>query len=156
MLQKGDIIYIQKGYAVTVLDIPEIYYRDSHPFSKKLTQGRTKIGIPKPANVDVTALREEIKKLIKFTFAYNQVPLDLSILERFVNHQVPILSAEDYLIPEGEYIVTEVRQVSTFHNAICQSYKHLPLRKIEIDADCERLSDRGLIKVVGQDLGFGS
>jgi len=60
MLQKGDIIHIEKGLSLMCEEIPEIYFKGMHPYSKRLGKGMVTIGELKPAYVDIKPYRDEI------------------------------------------------------------------------------------------------
>jgi hypothetical protein len=155
MLQKGDIIYIKAGYKVMCKGIPAIYYKGTHPYSKKITSGLINIGEAKTSWADIRPLRKEISELVTFAFAFKEVPLDTSILERFIKHQVPDVKAPPFLVPEGQYIVFKIEQVSTVAHAHLQTYNpELPLRNIEIAANALTSTDRHLLELVGEDLGY--
>lgn len=122
-LRPKDIIQFDKGFPVMCPEIPAYYFKANHPLDERPALGRLNIGEPKSAASSVKALRDEITALIKFSFAYTKTPVDSGILERFINHQVPDINREPFIIPPGLYIVTSVSDGGLNSNVYCETYQ---------------------------------
>lgn len=138
----GDILQLEKGFDAMCAEIPEVYFKGRHPYSEKLTNGVITVGEPKPPRCPAEELRDELTKLVKFAFAYHKTPLDFSILERFIKHQVPDRNLYPFIVPEGKYVVTEVSGGEGPRKEVrCETYKPFPnqiirriyFTKMEID-----------------------
>jgi hypothetical protein len=153
MLTIGDILDLYKGFTAMCEEIPEIYFKGRHPYSTKLTGGTITVGQTRISQCSESELRVEMTALIKFAFAYNKMPLDEYVLDRFVKNQIPKVDYPPFIIHPGKYIITEIRQSGSRRYAHCETYKANLVQQIYFTcSDNGADGNERCYKIVGKDL----
>lgn len=108
-LKKGDVIYLKSGTLVAVPGIRSVITDDKiSPFCPFITTAYVKVGKENKSRTDVSRERSRLRKIIKQAFADDFLPLNESILDRFLAHQVKDAPELSLYIHPTRYVVTDV------------------------------------------------
>jgi hypothetical protein len=129
-VQVGDIIYLEKGMTVQYPKLPIWFFKNHHPYSEETRDCHTNIGEVRTRQSTVKPLREEAEKMIKFVFEYLKVPADQSVLGKYVAHVIKEPKAWQFVVPAGEYLVTDIKFRDYQRKVFCQTFD--PEMKAEV------------------------
>lgn len=124
-LQKGDVIYLKSGTLVAVTGVPTVLTDDKiSPFCPFITTTHVKVGREYKSRTDVSKERNRLRGIIKQAFADDFIPLDETILDRFLAHQVRNPAEHTLYIHPTRYIVTEVKIEGKKRIVYCREFYH--------------------------------
>jgi hypothetical protein len=75
---------------------------------------------------NIEMMRKHISYVIEEAFSFFKLPLDKGIMTRFVNHQVPTISDEIFVVPAGLYIVADIVPLRRGQTNVLKTYKPAP------------------------------
>ena len=113
MLQENDVIYLRSGMKVGCPDFPEKFI-PGNPMSRNFIREIVQVGFVYRNDTYVGSIRKNLLQDIQLVFRNARLRLDEDIAERFVSHQVKNPEAEEFVVPEGEYLVTNIIEAENF------------------------------------------
>jgi hypothetical protein len=129
-LQVNDVIYLEKGMTIQYNKLPVWIYKNHHPYSDATTDGHLNIGEVRRRQSHVKPLQDEAEKLVKFVFEYLEVKYDADVLQKYVRHVIKEPQEHEFMIPEGEYVVTDVKLKDRERKVFCQTFDPKPGQEI--------------------------
>lgn len=109
-LQEGDVVYLKSGTLVAVPGQRSILTDQGiSPFCPFETTICVKVGRDYVSRTDASKERDRIREIIKQAFADDFIPLDESILDRFLAHQIRNPEKVSLYIHPTRYLVTDVK-----------------------------------------------
>lgn len=141
-LKVGDVIFLQKGTVVAVPDLPLVIGNHSvSAFTEKLGDIWVKVGVEQVSRTDVTQERLILRDRIIAAFTDLEIPLDHSIMDRFIAHQVKKREEKKIYIPSCNFIVVETSNARGIHHVFCRQFYSEDEQRIYFwQGDGERLS----------------
>lgn len=110
-LKVGDIVFLPKGLMVGRHEVPrKLMGHFISPFDNTPTDGHFKLGITYVSREDVFEERIEVRTRIAKIFEEMMIPLNLSILDRFLFHQIREQKPAMLLLPYGHYYVYKTKE----------------------------------------------
>jgi len=130
-LKVGDILFLQKGMMVGCEEVPrKVLNHYYSPFDETLTDGRFKLGFEYQSRKDVFEERIAVRTRIIEIFREMLIPLNVSILDRFLYHQIPEQPATKVMLPSGRYVVTGIKNDKGTRWIYCEEMYGDPPAKI--------------------------
>lgn len=109
-LQEGDVVYLKSGTLVAVPGVRSILTDENlSPFCPFESTVCLKVGRDYHSRTDTSKERDRIRGIIKQAFTDDHIPLDESILDRFLAHQIKDQDKVSLYIHPTRYIVTDVK-----------------------------------------------
>ncbi len=109
-LQEGDVVYLKSGTLVAVPGMRSILTDQGiSPFCPFETTICVKVGKDYQSRADISKERDRIRDIIKQAFAEEFIPLNESILDRFLAHQIRTPEKTALYIHPTRYLVTDVK-----------------------------------------------
>jgi hypothetical protein len=100
------------------------------PFDEELTDGRFKLGFEYHSRQDVFTERINVRGKIIDIFKQMLIPLNVSILDRFLFSQIKEQPAFKIMIPHGHYYVTDITNKEGTRWIYCEEMYGDPPAKI--------------------------
>ena len=120
-LQEGDVVYLKSGTLVAVKGARQILTDNScSPFCPFITDIWVKVGKDYVSRTDMSKERNRIREIIKQAFEYDFIPLDESILDRFLSHQVRSPEKISLYIHPTRYVVSQVETFNKKRTVYCK------------------------------------
>ncbi|GGH42809.1 hypothetical protein GCM10007423_39710 [Dyadobacter endophyticus] len=103
------MLYLPKGMTVGCHNV-QVRVLGPHmsPFDEKVGDGRFKLGVEYCSREDVFIERMEVRERIINIFKEMSIPLDISILDRFLFHQIRNAPLYKLMLPHGSYVITKI------------------------------------------------
>lgn len=121
-VEPNDVILLTKGMTVMYPTLPVWFFKDYHPYSTETTDAIMTVGEVRKRRSTIHTLQEDLKKMFRFALAYHRVPYDDAVLTRYVNYLIPPTKNDTFVIPPGEYLVTDVQRKERERKVFCQTF----------------------------------
>ncbi|UTM21797.1 hypothetical protein [Dyadobacter chenhuakuii] len=122
-LKIGDVILMEPGTPVLCADCPKYLDENASPYAQGTFDSVIKIDIPLERRISLNTIRKALSDQIKGLFEYYNIPLDESIMKRFIAHQVPVLQNQTFIVPAGLYQITDIEMRPRCQKIMLSSYK---------------------------------
>lgn len=120
-LRVGDILFLQKGMMVGCHGVPRKVLNHCYsPFDVETADGHMKLGHEYLSRQDVFEERTQIRDKIINLFKEMLIPLNISILDRFLFNQIREQPAARVMLPAGRYVVTKIKKDQGTRWVYCQ------------------------------------
>lgn len=150
-VEVNDVIYLEKGMTVQYPNLPVWYFKDHHPYSLETVDSHCTVGEVRRRRSGTDPIRNEAKKLIGFVFEYLKVPYDAGVLGRYVAHVIKEPAEFEFMIPAGEYIVTDIKFRDSQRKVFCQTFDRemkKPVIKIYFYQNSNNYATNNKVRVV--------
>jgi hypothetical protein len=122
-LQEGDVVYLKSGTLVAVPSVRSILGDENlSPFCPFISTICVKVGKEYHSRTDVSKERDRIRDMVKQAFADDHIPLDESILDRFLKHQIKDQDKVSLYIHPTRYVVIDVKFEGKRRIVYCREY----------------------------------
>lgn len=122
-LRVGDIIFLQKGLTVAYPNSPVVIANHSlSAYSQMMRDICVKIGIESKSRSDVSREKTLIREQILKSFSDLEIPLDESIMDRFIAHQVKNRPEKRIFLPSAHYLVVDTTHERGIHHVWCSEF----------------------------------
>lgn len=110
-LRRGDVIYVPVGLNVVYEQFPLcLHHKSFSTYCRQVTSASVKAGHEYHNRTDATIERDQVTERIRAVFTELEIPLSAEILDRFVRHQVRDVQPFTLVVPQGHYVVINVKE----------------------------------------------
>jgi hypothetical protein len=125
-LKIGDVILMEPGTPVQCAYCPRHFDEHASPYAQGTFDSCIKLDVPLVRKMSLDTIRSTISDQIKGLFEYYNVPLDESIMKRFIAHEIPSLPICSFIVPAGLYQITDIEMRPRCQKIMLSSYKPAP------------------------------
>ncbi|MCE7065797.1 hypothetical protein [Dyadobacter sp. CY326] len=125
-LKIGDVIFMEPGTPVQCPDCPRFLDDQASPYAQGTFDSLVKLNVPLERKMNLDTIRSTISDQIKGLFEYYNIPLDESIMKRFLANQMPALENCSFIVPAGLYQITDIKMRPRCQKIMLTSYKPAP------------------------------
>jgi hypothetical protein len=122
-LKLKDVVFIEKGMVVECLDCPAFIQKHENPYSTRTGTLQITIGEQYQRQIKLETIRGHIVSAIEQTFEFFQIPFDKDLAFRYVRHEVPDFDELPFCVPEGLYVICDMKSHIRGQLVTCRTYK---------------------------------
>ncbi|CAG5067943.1 hypothetical protein DYBT9623_00671 [Dyadobacter sp. CECT 9623] len=122
-LRITDVVFIEPDTLVECATFPARLLSGENPYSKRMILRQVRVGSEHRKSEKVDFIKKHIGAVIEGGFEFFKVPLDKGIMKRFIDHQIPTIEEEIFVVPPGLYIITDIIPLRRGQQNVLKTYK---------------------------------